>query len=300
MKKSDKYNFAIIGAGKVGTAVGHLLKKAGHRIVAVYDKSASATKKSLPYTGGKAFCDSRKAASEADIILITTPDDTISKACSAIAIPELIDGKFVFHMSGAGGVDLLDAARKSGACIAAIHPVQSFSSVKTAIRNLPGSVFGISADGKAKKQAVKIVRDLKGIPVFISSGQKPLYHAAACFASNYLVALLHVVELIYESVGINKVNARKAYLPLVYGTLKNIEASGTVEALTGPIARGDISTIEKHIKAIKKTHPGHSSLYSILGILTANIARKKGTMSLKQANIIKSLLKGVNKDEHSK
>ena len=300
MKSKNSYNFAIIGLGKVGTAIGHLLNKSGHKIIAVSDKSTAALKNALPYTGGEAFRDPKKAVSGADVILITTPDDIIADACKEIADPKLIEEKFVFHMSGAGGLDLLDAAQKAGAAVASIHPVQSFSSIDTAINNIPGSIFGITADKKAQKQARIIVRDLGGIPIIITPAQKPLYHAAACFASNYLVSLLNVVETIYESIGINETNAQKAYLPLIYGTLKNVENAGSIQALTGPIARGDAGTIKKHIAAMEKTQPQYSSLYSALGLVTIDIARKKGTLSSKQAKIINDLLKGVIDNEHSK
>ena len=251
MKNKTSYNFAIIGLGIVGTAIGHLLNKSGHKIVAISDKSAAALKRALPYTGGKAFSDPKKAVLKADSILITTPDDTILHACNEIADSKLIKEKFVFHMSGACGLDLLDTAKKAGAIIASIHPMQSFSSIDNAVNSIPGSVFGITADKIAKKHAEIIVADLRGIPIFVSPAQKPLYHAAACFASPYLVSLLNVVESIYESIGISKINARKAYLPLLHGTLKNIEISGSIQALTGPIARGDAGTIKKHLAAIK-------------------------------------------------
>lgn len=301
MKKNKTfYNFAILGLGKVGTAIGYLLNKSGHKIIAVSDKSAAALKKALPYTGGKAFRDPKKAVVGADSILITTPDDFIATACNEIANSKLIKDKFVFHMSGAGGLDLLDSAQKAGAVVASIHPMQSFSSIETAINNIPDSVFGITADQKAKKQAQIIVRDLGGIPVFISPDQKPLYHAAACFASNYLVTLLNVVESLYESIGISKTNAQNAFLPLIYGTLKNFENSGSIQALTGPISRGDAGTIKKHVAAIGKAQPQYSSLYSVLGLVTSDIAQRKGTLSLKQARIINDLLKGVIDYEHTK
>ena len=293
MKNKTSYNFAIIGLGMVGTAIGHLLNKSGHKIVAISDKSAAALKRALPYTGGKAFRNPPDAVRKADSVLITTPDDTILRACNEIADPQLVKEKFIFHMSGAGGLDLLDAAKKAGAIIASIHPMQSFSSIDNAVNSIPGSVFGITADKKAKKQAEIIVADLGGIPIFISPAQKPLYHAAACFASPYLVSLLNVVESIYESIGISKANARKAYLPLLSGTLKNIEIAGSIQALTGPIARGDAGTIRKHLSAIKKMQPQYSSLYCALGLVTVNIAQKKGTLSSPQANIINDLLKGV-------
>jgi predicted short-subunit dehydrogenase-like oxidoreductase (DUF2520 family) len=300
MKSKNTYKFAIIGLGKVGTAIGHLLNKSGHKIVAIYDKSAAALTNALPYTGGEAFHDPRKAVMEADCILITTPDDIISIACNEIADIKLMREKFVFHMSGAGSLDLLASAKSAGAFIASIHPLQSFSSIDTAIHNIPGSIFGITTDKKNQKQAQNIVLALRGIPIFISEDQKPLYHAAACFASNYLVSLLNVVESIYESIGISKTNARKAYLPLIYGTLKNVENSGSIQALTGPIARGDSGTIKKHIAAIAKTQPQYSSLYFTLGLITADIAQKKGTLSSKQAKTIYDILKGVPHNEYSK
>jgi predicted short-subunit dehydrogenase-like oxidoreductase (DUF2520 family) len=300
MRKKIFYNFAIIGLGMVGTAIGHLLKEAGHEIVAISDKSVKSLNNALRYTGGKTYLSQRKSIANADCILITTPDDFILTVCEEISHSEAIAGKFVFHMSGAGSLDLLEPAKKAGAFIASIHPVQSFSSIANAIQSIPGSVFGITAEKKAEKQAKEIVVDLGGIPFFISPRQKPLYHAAACLASNYLVALLYSVELIYQSVGINESNARRAYLPLVYGTLKNIEKSGSIQALTGPIARGDSGTVQKHIAAIKETLPHFLPLYSTLGLITNNIAQKKGTLNSQQAKIINKFLKGAIDHEHSK
>jgi predicted short-subunit dehydrogenase-like oxidoreductase (DUF2520 family) len=202
-------------------------------------------------------------------------------------------------MSGAGGLDLLKPAKKAGAAVASIHPLQSFSSIDQAIKNIPGSYFGITADKKAQLPSKNIIRDLGGIPLFISSDQKPLYHAAACFASNYLVSLMNTVESIYQAIGLNEKDAKKAYLPLVYGSLKNIENSGSISSLTGPIARGDFGTIKKHISAINKNLPQYSSLYSSLGLITVKVAQQKGTLNTRQAKTMNAILKGV-KNEHTK
>jgi predicted short-subunit dehydrogenase-like oxidoreductase (DUF2520 family) len=300
MKKKPYYNFAIIGMGVVGTAIGHLLNKAGHKVVAICDKSTESLDNALLYTGGKTYLSACKSITDADCVLITTPDDLILKICKEISRSKIIAGKFVFHMSGAGGLDLLEPAKKSGAFIASIHPVQSFSSIDNAIKNIPSSVFGITAEKKAEKTAKQIVTDLCGIPFSISARQKPLYHAAACFASNYLVSLLYAVESIYRSVGINKTNAQRAYLPLVYGTLQNIEKSGSVQALTGPISRGDSGTVQKHINALKNSLPQYLPLYTELGLLTTEIARKKKTLNSRQAIIISNILKGAIDHEHTK
>jgi predicted short-subunit dehydrogenase-like oxidoreductase (DUF2520 family) len=296
LKKRRLNNFAIIGTGMVGTAIGFLLKKAGYKVIAIADNSPAALKRALPYTGGKAFRNSRKALDKADCILITTPDDGISSACQEIALCPAMKGKFVFHMSGAGDLDLLESAKKAGAAVASIHPLQSFSSIDQAIKNIPGSYFGITADKKSQPPAKKIVRDLGGIPLLIASDQKPLYHAAACFASNYLVSLMNVVESIYRAIGLNEKDAKKAYLPLVYGSLKNIENSGSIHSLTGPIVRGDFGTIKKHISAINKKLPQYSSLYSSLGLITVKVAQQKGTLNNRQAKTINAILKGVQNE----
>jgi predicted short-subunit dehydrogenase-like oxidoreductase (DUF2520 family) len=293
--KKTKYNFAIIGAGMVGTAIGVLLKKAGNSIICVCDKSPASLKRAAKYIKSDAFQKSLDKAGRADCLLITTPDDAISSACRDISCLPDIKGKFVFHMSGAGGLNLLDTAAASGAFVGSIHPLQSFSSIENAMVNIEQSYFGVTASGKAKTMAKNIVADLKGIPLFISDKQKPLYHAAACFASNYLVTLLHAVESLYQATGIKEKQARQAYLPLVYGTLKNIQRSGSVQALTGPIARGDTGTIKKHMETIQANAPLFAPLYSALGITTAQLARQKGTINPSRVNLITDILKGVKK-----
>lgn len=301
MKKKQLNHFAIIGTGMVGTAIGFLLKKAGCDIVAIADKSPAALRRAESYTGCKSCNQLQEALCEADCILITTPDDIILSVCKEISrTPSIIKGKYIFHMSGAGGLNLLAPARKAGAAVACIHPMQSFSSIDTAIQNIPSSYFGITADAKARKLTENIVLKLGGKPIYISDKHKPLYHASACVASNYLVSLLNVVESIYQVIGINEKDAKKAYLPLIYGSLKNIELSGSVAALTGPIARGDSGTIEKHVSALTSSLPKYTSLYSSLGLVTVDLARKKGTLNSRQAKQISNILKGVKNHELTK
>jgi predicted short-subunit dehydrogenase-like oxidoreductase (DUF2520 family) len=299
-RKKQSLKFAIIGAGMVGTAIAFLLKKAGHEITAVADPSANHLKRAQSYTtGAMCFRYPSQAADHADCLLITTPDDLIGPVCAEIVDGSSVKGKKVFHLSGAGGLDLLTPAAQSGALVASIHPLQSFSSIDSAIQNIPGSYFGVTAAIGAKILSADIVRDLQGIPIYITPEQKPLYHAAACIASNYLVSLMSVVESIYLSIGFSENDARKAYLPLVYGSLKNIEKQGCAKALTGPIARGDSGTVQKHIKAMACNLPGYSSLYANMGMIAVKLARQKGTLNSGQAKIIMELLKGV-KNEHAK
>jgi len=293
MNETGKDTIAILGLGKVGTAVGYLLKSAGYPIVAVASRSVSSLNHGVAFTGGKPATSFSDAAAQADCIFITTADDAIQSTCEKVTQEGgIYPGKKVIHMSGAGGLDLLSAAKKAGACVASIHPLQSFADVEGAIKNIPGSTFGITTNDNIKAWSVRIVKDMGGIPFFIPEEDKPLYHAAACMASNYLTALMHTVEEIYLSLGLSHDDAIQAFWPLVRGTLKNIEMKGTVSALTGPVARGDIGTIRKHLQAFRDKLPLYLQAYCAMGILTADIGIEKKTLSKEEAETIKKMLRG--------
>jgi predicted short-subunit dehydrogenase-like oxidoreductase (DUF2520 family) len=142
-----KDRICIIGMGKVGTAVGHLLNRAGYTIAAVASRTIASAEKNASYTGGVVCASPAEAASRADCVLITTGDDSIAPVCRSLAAcGSFRKGRKVVHMSGAGGLDLLAPARGAGAHTASIHPIQSFADVPGAIRNIPGSTFGITSD----------------------------------------------------------------------------------------------------------------------------------------------------------
>jgi predicted short-subunit dehydrogenase-like oxidoreductase (DUF2520 family) len=290
---------AILGLGKVGTAVGHLLKAAGYRIIAVADQSPVALKKGIPFTGGQACKSLAEAAATANCIVITTTDDAIASVCHEIVKDGAIHkGDKVIHMSGAGGLDLLAPARLAGAHVGSIHPIQSFADVAGAIINIPGSTFGITADDELREWAVSVVNALKGVPFFVPEKDKALYHAAACMASNYLTTLMYMVETTYQALGLSRKEAIRAFWPLVRGTLLNIETRGAIEALTGPIARGDSGTIEKHLQALRKTLPDLLNAYCELGLMTVDIALQKASLAHDRAQTIKTLIKGGITDEY--
>ena len=293
-----KDSIAILGMGRVGTAVGSLLRSAGYRIVAVASRSVGSAEKGVKYTGGKVYTSLAGAASQAECIFITTGDDAIASVCEEISRKGGAGaGKKVVHMSGAGKLDLLESAHSTGSRIASMHPIQSFASVEGAVKNIPGSTFGVTAEEEIRDWAVQIVRDLGGVPFFVSDADRPLYHAAACIASNYLVALMYVVEEVYKSVGLNRESAIKAFWPLVTGTINNIENRGTVQSLTGPISRGDIETVKKHIEAFRDKLPQFLDLYNIMGVFASDIGLKNKTLTHRKAEEIKSLLFGGGSED---
>lgn len=288
---------AIIGAGKVGTAIGHILQEQGFDIVAVASRSQESLDRTQGFISGFKTQNAVEAAKRADLILITTNDDQVEGVCQQIARNMgVVPGNVVFHVSGALSTGVLEAAKAEGADIGSIHPLQSFATVEGAIRQLPGSVFGVTAEENIMPLAVEIVEALGGTAVRVRDEDKALYHAAACVASNYFVALVHCAQNIYASLGVSQDIALRALLPLIKGTLANIESQGTAKALTGPIARGDIGPIEEHLTGFAAKIPEKERLYCELGKYTTLVALEKGTISEETQRKFHELLEGGSSD----
>jgi predicted short-subunit dehydrogenase-like oxidoreductase (DUF2520 family) len=274
---------AIIGAGRVGAAVGNLLARAAYAVTAVMRRTQEAATAAASFIGsGTPMTDAVQAARSADIILITTPDGAIGTVCEAIARSGgFLQGSTVLHMSGAHTLDLLDEARKAGAHRAVIHPLQSVPSRDQGVKNIPGSFFRIEADPEALPVARNLVKALGGVELVMPKWSSDrdsasLYHAGAVTVSNYLVALIDHGLAFYQALGADKREALTAVLPLIKGTLANIERLGTTEALTGPIARGDAETVQGHLEAMQQRAPELLPLYKLLARQTIAIARERG------------------------
>lgn len=281
----SKPKIAIIGAGKVGGAIAVLLKERGYTVSGVASRSFNSALNLGSRVGAPACRRPEDAAGGADIVFITTPDREIAGVSKDISdLGAVGPGQVVAHTSGAHPSGHLERVRERGALAVSIHPLQSFADVETAIKNLPGSYFAMEGDQEAMPAAQQLVADLGGRAFYINAGDKALYHAAACIASNYLVSLLHLSTGLYEKFGLSRKDAFQALLPLVQGTINNIESVGPVQALTGPVARGDVSTIREHLPAIAGVGDEENRLYRMLGRYTVRIAMEKGSIDSKQAD----------------
>ena len=293
---------AIIGAGRVGSSVGFLLKRAGYAVTAVAARTAATAEKAVAFIGGgEPLADVIKAASKAEIVFITTPDRDIREICDAISTGGgLKRGSLAVHMSGAHSLELLNAAQTRGSYRAVIHPLQSLASREQGIKNLPGSYFRIEADPEALKTAKEIVKALGGIELVMpkwgqKKGSAALYHAGAVAVSNYFVALVDYGLKFYQALGADKKDALKAVLPLIRGTLDNIETLGIPDALTGPIMRGDAQTVRDHLDAMRKRTPELVNLYKELARQTVSVARDKGSITREKAEELLKLVKNLEK-----
>jgi predicted short-subunit dehydrogenase-like oxidoreductase (DUF2520 family) len=289
---------AIIGAGRLGGAIGRLLAQAGYRIVAVTGRTRRSAVAAARFVGaGAPMTDVAAAAARATIVLITTPDREIAAACGRIARGGgFRRGALVAHTSGANDLELLEAARGAGALRAVLHPLQSVPSRERGVVNLPGSYFRIEADPGAQRRVRALGRTLGGrvlaLPRWAAGPESAaLYHAGAVAASNYLVTLLAFAARHLEALGASRRQALRALLPLVRGTLENVERLGIPAALTGPIARGDRITIAAHLAALQSRAPRLLDLYRQLARATVPLAREKGGLEAAAAETMLRLLR---------
>ncbi len=285
------HKVAIIGAGVVGTAMGYLLKESGYKVAGIASRTLESAKKASEFIGeGRTSTDLISVANKADIVFITTPDSAIEEVCTKLASEGGFNpGVVVFHMSGALSSEVLKSARNVGAKVASFHPLQSLAGVSEAVKNLQGSYFCIEGDEEALFAAREIVTAIGGKELTLGVDKKPLYHAGASVASNFLVSTVGFGLDLFELAGINRQDSLNALMPLIKGTVTNIESLRIPAALTGPISRGDTGIVEDHLKAISNYSPGMVKLYSELGRYTVKIAIEKGTINNDEAAKLLSL-----------
>ena len=281
----------IIGAGMVGTALAVGLNRRGYEIAAVASRSRSsalrlAATASLPEDR---ICQNpQQVANKADFVFITTPDDAISVVVEEI---RWRSGQCVVHCSGADSLDILGPARKLGAQVGSFHPLQTFASISRAVERLAGSTFALEAEGELLENLKGMAAALKGRWIKLEAGDKAAYHVAAVMSSNYLVTLIKMSADLWQSFGISPEQATQSLMPLLKGTLSNIEDLGLPDALTGPIARGDIGTVQIHLDTLKTLAPGMVAAYCEIGLQTVPIAVAKGRINARQAGELEKLLR---------
>jgi predicted short-subunit dehydrogenase-like oxidoreductase (DUF2520 family) len=279
----------FIGAGTVGTALAVLLSRNGYQVTGVSSRSHSSAENLAKAVDGCRILNSNQdLADNTELVFITTPDDTIATVASQLKWHR---GQSVVHCSGADSTDILEPARKSGARVGSFHPLQTLASVKEAMENIPGSTFALEAKEPLLGTLKDMATALGGRWIELKASDKVAYHAAAVFACNYLVTLVKLAADLWQTFTVPPDQATKALLPLIRGTLHNIDTIGIPQCLTGPIARGDTGTIKKHLEALNEKTPALLSPYKELGLQTIPIALAKGRINEQQASELETILK---------
>jgi len=284
--------FSIVGAGRLGTALGAALARRGWLAEAIVDRDARAARESRRIIGrGRASTSYAGAAEAGGAVIIAVPDDAIGRVAAALARSGgAWAGRPVFHTSGLVPSGALGPLARRGAWAASLHPAQSFPR-----RDAPASVFkgitwGIEGGPAAVEAAGEIVRALRGHVLLLSEKDKPLYHAACTLASNAFVALEWTAAGILQQAGVTEDAAFAALLPLVQGTLQNVKSLGLEKALTGPVVRGDSATVRKHLEALG-SDPGAREIYAAAGRLVLRLAAKRG-LPAGRVRALRRLLEG--------
>ncbi|WP_420475090.1 Rossmann-like and DUF2520 domain-containing protein [Noviherbaspirillum sp. ST9] len=267
----------IIGCGNVGKVLGRLWAQSGVFLIQdVLNRSLGSATAAVDFIGmGRPVGDWAELR-PADALLIGTPDDRIEAACdSLIRSGTLRPAATVFHCSGALPSHILAKTRSYGASVASVHPIRSFAGPESVAASFPGTWCGIEGDLPAVESLSAAFSAIGAQLVRINPEYKSVYHAAAVFSSNYLVALLDVAVEAYAKAGVPREEALKLMEPLVRGTVDNVFRLGTTDALTGPIARGDVATVLRQYRAVSSWDKRAGALYKRLGKFAAGIAARR-------------------------
>lgn len=278
---------AIVGAGRVGRALGRALRERGWRIGAVVDTTRAAARAGVRAIGGGKACAGLSCEIfSATVVLLTTPDDVVAEAAAQLARfgGAAWRGKIVLHTSGSHSHKSLAPLARRGAAIAAMHPMQTFS-----LRGRPqlkGVVFGLDGHPRAVRVARRIAKSLGGIPVEIRASSKPAYHAAGGFAAPHVLATLEAGTQILARIGFSRKQAARALLNLARETLNNVERFGPRGAWSGPLSRGDYGTIAKHVAVLRGFPPEFLAAYVAMTRLGARLVARQPAGVLRRLNRI--------------
>lgn len=270
---SRQMRLALVGAGSVGTAIALLLQRSGHEVVGVGPAGRASSERAATLLGSPVL-DAGEPI-DVDLVLLGVPDAAIEEVASALA-PRIGPAAVVVHFAGSLGLEPLHAVVDSdrGAC--ALHPVQACPDVDSALRRLPGSAWGITCLEPFRLWAHRLVaEDLGGMPVDVAGGDRPLWHAAAVATSNGIAALLEVGESILGTIGVDHPEAVLG--PLAAGTVGNAASGGGGGAtLTGPIVRGEVGTVGRHLAQLRARAPELAESYREIAAVVMGAARRTG------------------------
>ena len=267
---------SIVGAGRVGRALGKRLAALGWRVGAVVTRSARTARAAVrAMDTGEPLSRLTNQVFKADVILLAAPDGQLAGIARALAKIGASNcrGKIVLHTSGAYDREVLAPLARQGAFTGSLHPMQTFSG--RGIPRLKGVIFAIEGDSRSQSTARKIARALGGIPVEIEGARKPAYHAAGVLVAGHALGLVEGAARVLMHCGFTRRRALAALLPLLRQMLDNYERHGPRAAWTGPIQRGDFATVSRHRRALRSESAELQVSYAALAMLSARVLSRK-------------------------
>jgi predicted short-subunit dehydrogenase-like oxidoreductase (DUF2520 family) len=259
----------IVGAGRVAQALGRLLYEAGEPVSAIASRTSDHAKAAAAFIGPAVeSCSCPDLARRVSRVLVCVPDASIE------AVARALDGfeGIALHTAGARGPEALAALEARGVACGVLHPLQTIAGPDEGVSALAGIAFAVWGDEAALRWAERIAAIAGGRILRIDPASRPLYHAAAVMASNYVVSMLSAAQTLMEAAGVGADEARAALAPLARTSLENALRLGPAAALTGPIERGDLATVAAHLKALAAAPERIQNLYRAAGLEALAIA----------------------------
>ncbi|MFC7487318.1 Rossmann-like and DUF2520 domain-containing protein [Knoellia sp. CPCC 206453] len=276
MTHPARLTIGVIGAGRVGAVLGAALARAGHHVHAVYAVSDESRDRAEALLPGVPVKDIHGVIDGADLVLLAVPDDALAELVAGLAATDTWQaGQIVVHTSGRYGTDILRPALSAHILPVAIHPAMTFTGTALDLGRLEDCAFGVTGPDALRPMAEALVVEMGGEPVWVAENQRAAYHAALAHGSNHLVTLIAEAMEVLSAAGVDE--PRAVLGPLARAALDNALRLGDA-ALTGPVARGDVSTVGTHLRELERISPEIRSTYVALARATAVRALESGRL----------------------
>ncbi|MDT4951439.1 MAG: hypothetical protein QOJ37_4034 [Pseudonocardiales bacterium] len=278
----------VVGVGRVGSALGAALARAGHEVVAASGVSTESLRRAERMLPGVPIMAPDDTVDAADFVLLAVPDDVLRPLVSGLADTDTWrPGQLVAHTSGAQGIGVLDPAAARGVLALALHPVMTFTGRAEDLDRLEGAAFGVTALDELRPVAESLVVEMGGEPVWVPERARPLYHASLTIASNHLVTLVNDSLALLDGAGVAE--PARLVAPLLSASLDNVLRLGDA-ALTGPVSRGDVATVSTHVRTLAHDAPDVLPSYLAMARRTAERAQAAGRLTADQATAVLAVL----------
>ena len=278
----------IVGAGAVGTALGAALSRSGWPVAAVASRDQARRDRFRALVpDARGFAEANALLDEVELIVLAVPDDAIPGLAAEL---RMYGGQAMIHTSGALGAEVLEPAMAAGTQIGAFHPLVAFADTERAIAALRGATIAIEGDDQLAALLAEMAESIGATAVRLAPGSKAAYHAAAVLAAGGFVALLDAIVELGRVAGLDEAGALAIYGGLIEQTLGNARALGISQSLTGPMTRGDVGTLERHLAALRHHAPAALPLYVAAAEREIALAEARGSLSEDAAGAMRALL----------
>jgi predicted short-subunit dehydrogenase-like oxidoreductase (DUF2520 family) len=278
----------LVGAGAVGTALGVALTRAGWPVAAIASRDDARRERFRSLvSGARGFAEATALLDDVELVILAVPDDALPGLAAEL---RLYGGQAMVHTSGSLGAEVLEPARAAGTQVGSFHPLVAFADTERAVAALRGATVAIEADDQLASLLAEMAEALGATAVRLAPGSKAAYHAAAMLAAGGFVALLDAIAELGRVAGLDEPGALAIYGGLAEQTLGNARALGIARALTGPMVRGDVGTIRRHLEALEQHAPDVVPLYRAIADREIAIAEARGALAPETAASIRHVV----------